>query len=82
MAEILKKAFNDMKESAKAQHAVDAANFEAAKAEAIAQWEEAKASPKIMEKKRMEEQQKQLEDAQERIAAAQKRVEEAKAAKG
>ena len=31
----LKKAFNDMKESAKAQHEVDKANFEAVKAEGI-----------------------------------------------
>ena len=36
----LKKAFNDMKESAKAQHEVDKANFEAAKAEAKANFEE------------------------------------------
>ena len=35
-----KKAFNDMKESAKAQHQVDKANFEAAKAEAKANFEE------------------------------------------
>jgi len=36
----LKKAFKDMKESAKAQHAVDKANFAAAKAEAKANFEE------------------------------------------
>ena len=41
--EFLKKAFNDMKESAKAQHEVDKANFAAVKAESKAQWEEAKA---------------------------------------
>lgn len=35
-----KKAFNDMKESAKAQHEVDKANFAAAKAEAKANFEE------------------------------------------
>lgn len=40
-----KKAFQDMKASAKAQHEVDKANFEAAKAEAKANWEEAKMSP-------------------------------------
>jgi len=33
MSEFLKKAFKDMKESAKAQHEVDKANFVAAKAE-------------------------------------------------
>ena len=38
-----KNAFNDMKESAKDQHEVDKANFQAAKAEAKANWEEAKA---------------------------------------
>ena len=34
------KAFRDMKESAKAQHEVDKANFQAAKAEARANFEE------------------------------------------
>ena len=46
MANFFKQAFQDMKESAKAQHKVDKANFEAAKTEAKAQWEEAKMSPK------------------------------------
>ena len=41
--EFFKGAFEDMKESAKAQHEVDKANFAAAKAESKAQWEEAKA---------------------------------------
>ena len=35
-----KKAFSDMKDSAKAQHEVDRANFAAAKAEAKANFEE------------------------------------------
>ena len=43
MGEFLKNAFKDMKESAKAQHEVDKANWQAAKAESKAQWEEAKA---------------------------------------
>ena len=38
-----KNAFDDMKESAKAQHEVDKANWDAARAESKAQWEEAKA---------------------------------------
>ena len=38
-----KNAFSDMKESAKAQHEVDKANWDAARAECKAQWEEAKA---------------------------------------
>lgn len=40
MANFLKKAFNDMKESAKAQHEVDKANFAAVKAESKANFEE------------------------------------------
>lgn len=40
MGEFFKKAFQDMKENAKAQHQVDKANFEAAKAEAKANFEE------------------------------------------
>ena len=40
MANFLKNAFHDMKESAKAQHQVDKANFEAVKAESKAQWEQ------------------------------------------
>ena len=44
-----KKAFSDMKESAKAQHEVDKANFAAAKAEAKANWEEAKMSPSALQ---------------------------------
>ena len=38
--EFFKKAFSDMKESAKAQHEVDKAEFQAAKAEAKANFEE------------------------------------------
>ena len=37
MSEFLKKAFEDMKESARAQHEVDKANFAAVKAESKAQ---------------------------------------------
>lgn len=40
MSGFFKKAFQDMKESAKAQHEVDKANFEAAKAESKANFEE------------------------------------------
>lgn len=46
MANFLKNVFEDMKESAKAQHELDKANFAAVKAEAKAQWEEAKARNK------------------------------------
>ena len=40
MGEFFKKAFADMKESAKAQREVDKANFEAVKAESRASFEE------------------------------------------
>lgn len=40
MSEFFKKAFQDMKENAKAQHEVDKANFEAVKAESKANFEE------------------------------------------
>ncbi|MBQ8345371.1 MAG: hypothetical protein IJY42_03795 [Clostridia bacterium] len=40
MGEFLKKAFRDMKESAKAQHEVDKAQFEQARAESRANFEE------------------------------------------
>ena len=39
MVNFFKKAFKDMKESAKAQHEVDKANFEAVKAESKANFE-------------------------------------------
>lgn len=42
MANFFKKAFQDMKESAKAQHEVDKANLEAVKAESKANFEENK----------------------------------------
>ena len=40
--QFFKKAFSDMKASAKAQHEVDKANFQAEKAEAKANFEENK----------------------------------------
>ena len=40
MANFMKKAFQDMKESAKQQHEVDKANFKAVKAESKANFEE------------------------------------------
>ena len=76
-----KKAFSDMKESAKAQHKVDKANLEAVKAESKATWEEAKMSPSgraaLMQKERDE----QIAAAKERTAAANERIEFAKSTK-
>ena len=75
-----KNAFSDMKQSAKEQHKVDRANFAAAKAEAKAQWEEAKTMgrPETMKKIQKEKRDAQIAEANERIAAAQKRIDEAK----
>ena len=75
-----RKAFGDMKESARAQHQVDKANFAAVKAESKAQFEEAKAmgNPETMKKIQKEQRDAQIKEADERIAAAQKRIDEAK----
>ena len=75
-----KKAFGDMKESARAQHQVDKANFAAVKAESKAQFEEAKAMgrPETMKKIQKEQRGAQIKEANERIAAAQKRIDEVK----
>ena len=75
-----KNAFSDMKESAKAQHAVDKANFAAAKAESKARWEEAKAmgNPETMKKIQKEQRDAQIREANERIAATGKRIDDAK----
>ena len=73
-----KKAFRDMKESTKAQHEVDKANFAAAKAEAKANWEEAKMSPSQRQAKMQEERDAQIAAANERKAAADARINAAK----
>lgn len=80
MANFFKKAFSDMKESAKAQHQVDKANFAAAKAESKAQWEEAKAMGDPERRKAMmqAERNKQIEEAGKRAAAANARIDAAK----
>ena len=67
-----KKAFSDMKESTKAQHEVDKANFAAAKAEAKANWEEAKMSPSQRQAKMQEERESQIAAANERKAHRQR----------
>ena len=71
-----------MKESAKAQHEVDKANFEAAKAESKAQWEEAKAMRNPEKRKAMmqAERDEQIATAKARTAEAQERIEVAKKA--
>ena len=80
MTEFFKKAFNDMKESAKAQHeVVDKANFAAAKAESKAQWEEAKAmrNPETRKAMMQAERDKQIEEANQRKAEAEARISKA-----
>ncbi len=87
-----KKAFNDMKESAKAQHEVDKANLEAVKAESKANFEENKfhntfAKAKADAKKSWddahmspsERAEKVRAEQAEQIAEAKKRTEEATA---
>ena len=76
----MKNAFKDMKESARAQHEVDKANFAAAKAESKAQWEEAKAMSNPTRRKAMmqAERDAQIEAANEREDAANERIAKAK----
>ena len=81
MTEFFKKAFQDMKESAKAQHEVDKANFQAAKAEAKATWEEAKMSPSGRQQLMQKERDEQIAAANARTAAANERIEFAKSTK-
>lgn len=79
MSEFLKKAFKDMKESAKAQHEVDKANFAAAKAESKAQWEEAKAmgKPETRQAILQAQRDEQMEAANQRKAEAEERIRKA-----
>lgn len=76
MAGFLKKAFEDMKQSAKAQHEVDKANFAAAKAESRARFEEAKAMRDSEKRKAMmqAERDEQIAAAKQREAEAQARI--------
>ena len=78
MAGFFKKAFQDMKDNAKAQHEVDKANMAAVKAESKAQWEEAKMSPSQRQAKMQEERDAQIAAANERKAAADARTQAAK----
>lgn len=73
-----KDAFDDMKESTKAQHEVDKANFAATKAESKANWEEAKMSPSQRQEKMQAERDAQIAKANERKADAEARIDAAK----
>jgi len=67
-----------MKQSAKEQHEVDKAQFEAAKAESKARWEEAKMTPAGRQAKMRQERQEQITAAKARTAEAQERIDLAK----
>ena len=75
-----KNAFSDMKESAKAQHEVDKAEFAAAKAESKANFNEAKALGNSKARKAMmqAERQSKIDAANARKAAAQARIDSTK----
>ena len=92
MGEFFKKAFNDMKENAKAQHEVDKAELEAVKAESKAYFEENRghntfAKAKEMGKKSWDDAHmspseraaKEQEERDARIAEAKARTEAANA---
>lgn len=76
MSKFLKKAFEDMKESAKAQHEVDKANFEAVKAESKAHWEEVKAqnNPDVRKAAEQAKREEAISQAKARTAQAQDRI--------
>lgn len=76
MFEFLKKAFRDMKQSAKAQHQVDKANFAAARAESKAQWEEAKAMGRSETRQALlkAQQDEQIKAARQRKVEAEERI--------
>ena len=78
MINFFKKAFKDMKESAKAQHQVDKATLEAVKAESRAQWEEAKMSPQARAEKMQTEREAQIQEANARRQVAEERIANAK----
>ena len=79
MTEFFKKAFADMKESAKAQREVDKANFAAVKAESKANYEEAKAMgrPETYKAMMQAERDELIKEANERKAAAEARIQDA-----
>ncbi len=80
IGDFFKNAFSDMKESAKAQHEVDRANFAATRAEAKAQWEEAKAMGDPARRKAVmqTERDEQIAGANERKENAEARIAMAK----
>ena len=75
-----KRAFRDMKESAKRQREIDKANFKAQKLETKAFYQEQKAmrNPEVRKGVQEQEYQQKMAEAKARQEAAQKRIDEAK----
>ena len=76
----LKRAFRDMKESAKLQRKIDKANFQATKLETKAFYEEQKrlSKPSVRTAAERERMNKELEEANRRVESAKALVEAAK----
>ena len=76
----LKRAFRDMKESAKLQRKIDKANFQAKKLETKAFYQEQKrlSKPSVRSAAEKERMQKELEAANKRVEDAKAKVEAAK----
>ena len=76
----LKRAFRDMKESAKLQRKIDKANFQATKLETKAFYEEQKrlSKPSVRTAAERERMNKELEEANHRVESAKALVEAAK----
>ena len=74
LKEFFQNAFADIKQSAIDQHEVDKANLAAIKAEAKAQWEEAKRTPKQQQEAMRQKQAEQIAAAKAREAEANERI--------
>ncbi len=74
--DFFKNAFSDMAESAKAQHEVDKAQFAAAKAEARANFEQARAMGRPETRKKLEQQarEEKISEAYGRIREAEEKI--------
>lgn len=78
-----KRAFRDMKESARLQHKIDKANFEATKLESKAFYQEQKrkSNPKVRTAEERQRMENELEAAKERKETAQRKLDSIKGAK-
>jgi hypothetical protein len=78
--DFMKRAFRDMKESAKLQHQIDRANFRAVKLETKAFYEEQKrlSKPSVRTAAQRERMQRELEMANKRVEEAKAKYDNAK----